>query len=459
MTSTSAADPLTMPVAPAARELPRAGTVLVVTARPGQESSDLGGLLYAFRRAGASLALLCLTRGEASPLNSTWCARLEAIRPWELQLAANVLGISEVTVASNPDGELRRHPAADLTQRVRHAIRRYSADLLLVIAPEAGDPDDAAVAVAACAAARHAGIPVAARAEPGARGGWMIDLGADAATARAIQKSAAAAHQSQSQALPELIRRLDLLDGREALRWLVPPPPRQSTTRRSRRRPGNTTHFAAPVPPGKAGVGVTALSEGIASRTLPSRRFARQVDQVDVMARNPRLVMSAHGLCLGPWRRSRTSPGVSGGLADSKNGAMARPLRNRPCAVTSGIPTPSAELGLDAVLSRATWTGPGPLLRKEGQRRRRDIEPRNSAPSARRPAAAGRAARPPAAPTWRRRCAGVRGVPLPCAPRSPVSAWLSASGRDGLRRRQVWPAISIWLPSDGHARCTRAGCH
>jgi len=38
----------------------------------------------------------------------------------------------------------------------------------------------------------------------------MIDLGADAATARAIQKSAAAAHASQSQALPQLVRRLDL---------------------------------------------------------------------------------------------------------------------------------------------------------------------------------------------------------------------------------------------------------
>jgi LmbE family N-acetylglucosaminyl deacetylase len=73
---------------------------LVVAARPGQESADLGGLLYAFRRSGASLALLCLTRGEASPLNSSWCARLEAVRPWELQLAASVLGISEVTVAS-----------------------------------------------------------------------------------------------------------------------------------------------------------------------------------------------------------------------------------------------------------------------------------------------------------------------------------------------------------------------
>jgi LmbE family N-acetylglucosaminyl deacetylase len=195
----------------------------VVTARPGQESADLGGLLYAFRRSGARLALLCLTRGEASPLNSTWCRRLEAVRPWEVQLAANVLGISDVTVASCPDGGLHRHPAPDLIAPVRHAIRRHLPDLLLVIAPEAGDSDDAAVARAVCAAARQAGVPVLARTEPGARGRWVIDLGADAAIARAIQKSAAAAHQSQSQALPELIRRLDLLDGRETLRWLVPP--------------------------------------------------------------------------------------------------------------------------------------------------------------------------------------------------------------------------------------------
>ena len=39
--------------------------MLAVTARPGQESADLGGLLYVFRRSGASLSLLCLTLGEA----------------------------------------------------------------------------------------------------------------------------------------------------------------------------------------------------------------------------------------------------------------------------------------------------------------------------------------------------------------------------------------------------------
>jgi len=221
MTSTPAAASLMMPAVPAAGPLPQAASVLAVTARPGQESADLGGLLYALRRPGTSLALLCLTRGEASPLNST-CARLEAIRPWELHLAASVLGASSVTVANYPDGALSGYPPAELTERVRRAVREHAADLLLVIDP-AGDPDDAAVATAACVAARQAGVPVAARTGPAARGAWAIDLGAETETARAIQKAAAGAHGSQSEGLPRLTRRLDRLDGREWLRWLVTP--------------------------------------------------------------------------------------------------------------------------------------------------------------------------------------------------------------------------------------------
>jgi LmbE family N-acetylglucosaminyl deacetylase len=211
------------PEVPAAGSLPRAGSVLAVTARPAQEPTDLGGLLYAFRRAGASLALLCLTRGETSPLNSTRSARLEAIRPWELQQAANILGISQVTVASYPDDALQ--PGVQLAWRIGRAIRQYASDLLLVIDPAAGNPDDTAVAAAACAAARQAGVPALARTARGVRGAWMIDLGGDAATARAIHKSAAAVHASQSEALPRLVRRPDPLDGREYLRWLVPPTP------------------------------------------------------------------------------------------------------------------------------------------------------------------------------------------------------------------------------------------
>lgn len=173
MTATSAsASPMT-PAVPAGGLLPEAGSVLAVTARPGQESADLGGLVYAFRRAGASLGLLCLTRGEASPLNSG-CARLEAIRPWELQLAAGVLGISWVAVASYPDGGLGRQPAAELAGRIRRAIRQHAPDLLLVPDPVGGGPDDTAVAAAAVADGRHAGVPVVARSWRGARGAWMV---------------------------------------------------------------------------------------------------------------------------------------------------------------------------------------------------------------------------------------------------------------------------------------------
>jgi N-acetylglucosamine malate deacetylase 2 len=204
--------------------LPLAPSVLAVTARPGLESEDLGGLLYAFRRAGATLSLLCLTRGEGRTRNAA-AARLEAIRPWELQLACSVLGLFDLTVASYPDGGLYRQPIAELTDRVSRAIRQHRPDLLLIIAPEAGDRDDCTVAVAARAAAGRAGVPVAGRTTPDAPGAWVIDLGADAETARAIQKSAAAAHTSQAETLPATLRRLDLLDSTETLRWVLPPAP------------------------------------------------------------------------------------------------------------------------------------------------------------------------------------------------------------------------------------------
>ena len=208
-----------------AQALPGAADVLAVIARPGQESADLGALLHAFRRRGARLSLLCLTRGEASPLNST-CERLETIRPFELQVAAGLLGISSVTVADYPDGGLRLALVPELTERIRRAIRWQEPDLLLVVDPvPAGDPEDARAAQAACLAAEPVGVPVLARSLPRASGDWVIELGADAAAARAIQRCAAGAHASQSAARPQVLRRLDLLGRQERIRWLIPPAP------------------------------------------------------------------------------------------------------------------------------------------------------------------------------------------------------------------------------------------
>ena len=212
--------------------LPAAGSVLAVTARPGQESADLGGILQVFRRRGASLSLLCMTRGEATPVG-LGAARLEAVRPWEVQMAGSILGIREVTVANYRDGALHRHRAAELTERIGRAIRQHAPDMVLVVAPEAGDSGDLAVAQAASAAAAQAGVPLVARTRHDARASWTVPLGESAEIIRAIQHSAVAAHVSQPELLTTVIGRLDLLEDSEALRWLRFPRP--APAQRSRR--------------------------------------------------------------------------------------------------------------------------------------------------------------------------------------------------------------------------------
>jgi LmbE family N-acetylglucosaminyl deacetylase len=212
-----------IPPARDADSLPSAVRVLAVTARPFQESADLGGLLYAFRRSGASLSLLCLTRGEGATPNSGNARRLEAARPWEVQMASLILGIGHLTVASYRDGSLHHYRTPDLARRIERAISEYSADLLLVVAPETGDVGDAAVARAAAAGAARAGIPAVARTRPGVSGSWTLDLGHDTEVARTIQKAAAGAHASQWESLPEVASQLDQLGSVETLRWLPSP--------------------------------------------------------------------------------------------------------------------------------------------------------------------------------------------------------------------------------------------
>src|SRR5260370_165615 len=110
-----------------------------------------------------------------------------------------------VRVSDSRAGGPRLAPVPALTERVRRVIREHAPDLLLVVDPAAsGDPDDARVAQAACLAAQTVSLPVAARMAPGARGGWLADLGAEAAAARAVHRTALAPHASQSPALPSL---------------------------------------------------------------------------------------------------------------------------------------------------------------------------------------------------------------------------------------------------------------
>ncbi|MGD0706025.1 MAG: hypothetical protein ABSA02_39855 [Trebonia sp.] len=70
---------------------------------------------------------------------------------------------------------------------------------------------------------RRAGLPVLGRSRPGAPGAWTVSLGGNAGLTRAVQHSAVAAHASQSELLPTVIKRLDLLEDEETVRWLLFP--------------------------------------------------------------------------------------------------------------------------------------------------------------------------------------------------------------------------------------------
>ena len=142
---------LTQAQAPETGALPAAGVVLAVIARPGQESADLGAILSAFRLHGAGLAVLCLTRGEGSEVNST-CERLEVIRPWELQVAAGLRGGSSVTMADAPDGRLGFVRPAGLAQPIRGTLPRPRAGALQGAGARAATAD-------AARAAAHVGTP------------------------------------------------------------------------------------------------------------------------------------------------------------------------------------------------------------------------------------------------------------------------------------------------------------
>lgn len=214
--------------------LPEASSVLAVIARPGQESAGLGAVLSAYHLRRARLSVLCLTKGEASELNSTY-ERLEVVRPWELQVAAGSLGVDSVTIADYPDGRLGYLPVPALTEHVLRAIRRERADLVLVLDPSvSADSDTAAVARCACLAAQQQGISVLARTRPGPGLRWWADLGPDAQAVRTSQQQAIAAHVSQRVAIPAegggggdtgpgWHAAPGPRDGWELLRWLVPP--------------------------------------------------------------------------------------------------------------------------------------------------------------------------------------------------------------------------------------------
>jgi len=206
--------------------------VLVVVAHPDDESFALGALLDRFVHEGADVAMLCLTRGEASTLGAE-TDDLAAVRAHELAAAGAVLGMASTTALAHPDGGLAALDPAVLAADVDEHVARLRPDGILVFDPLAGvtgHPDHAAASLAGIAAAARWNLPVLGWALPqtvaatlnaeygAAFVGYPLEALLEVRVDRRRQRMAIACHASQAVPGSVLWRRLELLGDREYLR-------------------------------------------------------------------------------------------------------------------------------------------------------------------------------------------------------------------------------------------------
>jgi N-acetyl-1-D-myo-inositol-2-amino-2-deoxy-alpha-D-glucopyranoside deacetylase len=123
-------------VLPEGREEPSlAGrTILAVFAHPDDEALACGGTLARLADAGASIVLLCASRGERG-FNSDPAlvpdGDLGRVRTDELRAASRILGISEVLTFNHPDGSLRWADVSELHAEIVATISRCKPDAII----------------------------------------------------------------------------------------------------------------------------------------------------------------------------------------------------------------------------------------------------------------------------------------------------------------------------------------
>ncbi|HET9060368.1 MAG TPA: PIG-L deacetylase family protein [Acidimicrobiales bacterium] len=215
--------------------MPKASSVLAVCAHPDDESFGLGAIVDSFASNGATVSVLCFTRGEASTLGDCEPEELGELRRSELRAAAAQLGVERAKLCEYPDGSLASVPLRQLTGEVTAMAAEVGADLLLVFDEGGitGHPDHCRATEAALGLP---GLPVLAWTIPGSvagtlnceLGGTFVGRSADeidmvVRVRRGAQQRAIACHASQNSDASPLRRRLGLLGENESLRWLRRP--------------------------------------------------------------------------------------------------------------------------------------------------------------------------------------------------------------------------------------------
>jgi LmbE family N-acetylglucosaminyl deacetylase len=217
--------------------LPPWRSVLAVVAHPDDESFGLGAVLTSFIDAGASVAVLCLTHGEASTLHGVE-GDLTEVRAAELRAAADALGVTDVELLDFPDGGLASTPLEELAAVVETVATRRKSDGLLGfdVTGVTGHPDHATATRAAMVVGERLGLPVLGWTLPlavarqlheefgaGFLGHTDEEIDVRLTVSRQRQLRAVACHPSQAVPGSVLWRRLQLLDDREHLRFLANP--------------------------------------------------------------------------------------------------------------------------------------------------------------------------------------------------------------------------------------------
>jgi LmbE family N-acetylglucosaminyl deacetylase len=151
-----------------------AGSVAAVVAHPDDETFGLGALLANFANEGRDVHVLCFTHGEASTVGAS--DGLGDIRRRELFEAAQVLGVTDVTLLDLPDGSLDLLADAELDTRIDDWLPTGVAALVVLERQGVtGHTDHKAVSRAAERVADERALPV-------------IEWGVDPRTASRLQE-------------------------------------------------------------------------------------------------------------------------------------------------------------------------------------------------------------------------------------------------------------------------------
>jgi LmbE family N-acetylglucosaminyl deacetylase len=148
--------------------------LLAVLAHPDDEAMAVGGVIAKYAAEGIEVSLIVATRGQRGRFHGhpqgdprhPGPEALAQIRQEELDAAATVLGIRDVTVLEYEDQLLDKVDPSDAIGQIAHHIRRLRPQVVVTFGPDGtyGHPDHIAISqltagaiVAAAAGATHDG--------------------------------------------------------------------------------------------------------------------------------------------------------------------------------------------------------------------------------------------------------------------------------------------------------------